>query len=385
MKNTLLKTVSVLNFLESLADYISLPVIAVFLSKKVSLFEVGILMGMPMTVSTLLGFTSYVLDNKLKPSESLTLSILFSLICCLGYLHTQTFHWLLGFSLIKGASRVFWIPITKRLFSHSVENEIDRDKGFRVRYTTICLASIIGPLICTLVIFFFTDRAAIYMSIIVYMITIALIYTLKDFINTHSLIMATNNNVFKLDRLGNINTTLFCYILGGGLVYLAFYQFESTFSLFLKFFFEKPELIFSNLLILNAILGILMQAVFILYPLKYPSKIIITIGNFMFAAGFLLFAISRGRIYVLVFGVIIYSIGEILTIPALDVAIDEISSPDNKTFYFGLSEIRCFGFTLGPIFAGYLLTKGNPYLMCVSAACLFLLSSVPFFVNNTAN
>jgi MFS family permease len=93
---------------------------------------------------------------------------------------------------------------------------------------------------------------------------------------------------------------------------------------------------------------------------------------------FVLFALSNGNQATLVLGVIVYSAGEILTIPAIDIAIDRISTPENKTLYFGLSEFRTIGFTLGPIFASIMLKYAKPFWMFIALACIIFFSTALF-------
>jgi len=338
-------------------------------------------MGIPATISTLFGFTSQAFDRRLKPSASFSLSLIFSIITLTGFLYCGAFPGLMIFSLIGGLSRIFWIPITKRLFSAATKDDNNFKNVFRIRYITICAASVIGPGICSLFISYISNIAVLYLSIIIYLIIIIFLQIIKENIDKHRCSPA-KEILISSSLSNNVNIVLISYIIGGGLVYMVFCQFEFSFALFLKFFFKHPELVFSNLLIANAILGIIFQIIFMNFSIKLHNKTIILIGNILFAAGYLFFGLSSGNLFMLIVGVVIYSIGEILTIPALDIAIDEISTADNKTLYFGLSEFRCFGFTLGPIFASCMLAISGPFLMCVSASCIIFLSSFFFYTKN---
>lgn len=52
-----------------------------------------------------------------------------------------------------------------------------------------------------------------------------------------------------------------------------------------------------------------------------------------------------------------YSLGEVIALPSLDITIDKIAPVDKKNLYFGFAELRGIGFALGPVIMGMLLEK----------------------------
>ena len=76
-------------------------------------------------------------------------------------------------------------------------------------------------------------------------------------------------------------------------------------------------------------------------------------GVAFFQIGYALFALSflaiNTSFATLVAGVFIYSIGEVITIPQLDIQIDRFAPNELKSEYFSLAELRTLGFVLGPI------------------------------------
>lgn len=380
IKNMPMVYVCILNFLDSFADYLSLPVLAIIFSSHVTLIQVGVLMGAPTIVSTFLGFISHTVNKRLKTPTVLIISSALYFICYLGFLCSDTFIVLFLFSLLKGCSRILWIPITKNLFSICSQDWDFPENAFKIRYCTICAASVIGPLLCGVIITIWAPRAAIYASISVYLFTLLVLLCVgRNFDINGSPVSLRSEESQKVLHLSRINWELVSYIIGGILVYLVFSQFEATFSLFLDFYFDNPGTVFSYLLTLNAVFCLLCQLALIRYPLRFSNKTILAIGNLFFCISFVMFAAFGGKNAVLVAAVFVYSIGEFLTIPAIDIAIDEITLPENKTLYFGLSEFRTLGFTLGPVLASFMLAKTTPVLMCVSFASIILLSTI-FFV-----
>lgn len=372
--------VSVLNFFSSLADYLSLPVLAILFKSHVTLIEVGILMGAPTIVSTFFGFVSHAVNKNFKTSTALAISCVLSSVCYFGFLRVDKFAALFVFALLKGCARVLWIPVTKNLFSLCSKGLQTPENIFKIRYCTICIASIIGPLLCGAIIAVWTNRAAVYAAMFVHLFTLLAVLCGKSKIDIgNEPAPGSDLELMAVFRLPRVDRLLLSYIVGGTLVYLVFSQFEATFSLFLNYYFADPETIFSYLLTLNAVFCLVFQLIFVRFPLRLTNKTILAAGNLLFCISFMMFAAFGGRPAILIAAVFVYSMGEILTIPAIDIAIDEIALPENRTLYFGLSEFRTFGFTVGPIFASFMLEKTNPFWMSISLAVIILFSSF-FFV-----
>ena len=161
-------------------------------------------------------------------------------------------------------------------------------------------------------------------------------------------------------------------------MFLVFSQFESIFSLFLKNYFLKPEKVFSYLLILNSLFGAVFQSLIMRKTKKTKNIKNICIGNALFAVAFLMFAYSNFSITYLALAVIIYSMGEVLVIPGVEIAIATICNQQNSTLYFGIAELRMLGFTLGPIFAGVLLDKYTPAIVCICNSIIICISCLLF-------
>lgn len=71
-------------------------------------------------------------------------------------------------------------------------------------------------------------------------------------------------------------------------------------------------------------------------------------------------------------GVFIYSIGEVITIPQLDIQIDRFAPNELKSEYFSLAELRTLGFVLGPILMSAILKNCTAAFSCLINVVILL-------------
>lgn len=383
-KHKKILNVSIVNLLSSTAEYISLAVMALYLSTYVSIIQTTVIISIPQMSVTFLGSISNIFERKLGAVRCLRLSSLLTGVAFLGLYLSKQMSLYVIFSIILGFAAVLYKPIMKSMFSSCGDELKKPDNVHRIRYITICVSSIIGPIVGMLIAdnhsraLCLAITGASYLVISLYVgIVFSRIFEWKseELSQEKSLLNHISNFRIRDKRL-------IIYILTGTLTYFVFIQFESIYSLFLTSY-SSPEKIFSILLILNSICGLLFQFVFIVKDKQIPAKKAVVIGNIFFQVAFALFGVSFAlsnyiSLPLLGGAIIIYSLGEVLTIPALDIIIDNIAPKDKKSLYFGMAEIRSVGFTLGPIFAGYLLEVKNEAFASFSSVGILLLANLVF-------
>lgn len=236
-------------------------------------------------------------------------------------------------------SRSIWEPVTKSLFALSSSGA---DAAFRVRYITICISGIVGPSICTYLTKFSESSYQIIATIVVYALVSIFAFWIVPSMKTnemnHSLAETTRERFGLCNITGVLSLDFISIIIGGTLVYMAFSQFESIFPLFLNEYFDNAVQIFSTLLILNCVFSAMFQ---------------------------MFYSYGQSSLYLSVTAICIYSIGEVLVIPATDVVVDEISPENQKSLFYGIVEIRSIGFTAGPILTSAVLQEASPTSMCI--------------------
>lgn len=100
---------------------------------------------------------------------------------------------------------------------------------------------------------------------------------------------------------------------------------------------------------------------------SFRDKLQIRTGIVLFQVAFLIFTLvflyKNLSIYILILGVFVYSLGEVIAIPGLDITIDKIAPDDRKNLYFGFAELRGIGFVLGPVIMGMLLQRFDAIIL----------------------
>jgi MFS family permease len=256
-------------------------------------------------------------------------------------------------------------------------------------YIAICVSGIAGPLICTFLSNYSDSTYQFIAAILVYLLVVILVFWVIPNMQKNEFNTSANIERREKRNIANITSIIsfkfISVVIGGTLVYMAFSQFESIFPLFLNEYFDDAVKIFSTLIILNCVFSALFQMLYMFIvsrksKRRVSNKLIILLGNIAFIIAFALFTMGNSILYVYVIAICIYSIGEVLVIPAMDVAIDEIAPEDEKSLYFGVAEIRSLGFTVGPILAGAILQAASSSTMCITAMLIFAASTIFFFL-----
>ncbi|MEK3904929.1 MULTISPECIES: MDR family MFS transporter [unclassified Paenibacillus] len=144
--------------------------------------------------------------------------------------------------------------------------------------------------------------------------------------------------------------TIFC-VLGYG-------HFSSTLAQFLAMnpHFSNGSQVFSYMLSLNAVTVLVVQ-----YPLvrifsRFPPLVPLILGNGCVALSLLLFGLPGG-VPLLMFSVVLFTVGEVLLFTMMDMLIDRIAQPEWKGTYFGTIGFNNLGNVMAPILGGLLLDQ----------------------------
>ncbi|MBY0595117.1 MFS transporter [Bacillus bingmayongensis] len=386
-------TLAFLNFLYCLAIYVSMPILALYfnVNLKIPISQVGFLIGLPPIITALFGSIGALVSNRLGEIKCLILGLFLLIIPYSLFIFADKYWQLLLLSILSGFGGVCWKPVIRSLFAHHANKIKSQDIVFRINYIVICLGAILGPLICIWIVDF-PKYTNLIMSIALFLFSILLILFTRNSLNVDDFNLEVKKKL-KLSSLKSVDSKLIIYIIAGALIYFVFSQFEAVFSLAFKEFSTTPEKLFAFLLILNSVGGIILQFIVMYLEkkfLKLNHTVSILIGNLIFVVAFCLFAVSNGNIVILVIATLIFAMGEVFAIPGSDIIINSISPSDKKTLYFSIAEFRAIGFSLGPIFASFVLEYYGSTLMFISsvffiivASILYILPATPFYQHTT--
>lgn len=144
--------------------------------------------------------------------------------------------------------------------------------------------------------------------------------------------------------------TIFC-VLGYG-------HFSSTLAQYLAMntHFANGGQLFSYMLSLNAVTVLVVQYPIVRTASRFPPIVPLILGNICVALSLLLFGIADG-VALLMFSVVLFTIGEVLLFTMMDMLIDAIAKPEWKGTYFGTMGFNNLGNVMAPILGGLLLDQ----------------------------
>ncbi|KWX70009.1 MDR family MFS transporter [Paenibacillus jilunlii] len=144
--------------------------------------------------------------------------------------------------------------------------------------------------------------------------------------------------------------TIFC-VLGYG-------HFSSTLAQYLAVdtHFSNGSQVFSYMLSLNAVTVLVVQYPIVRTASKYPPLVPLILGNICVALSLVLFGVAGG-VALLMFSVVLFTVGEVLLFTMMDMLIDRIAKPEWKGTYFGTIGFNNLGNVMAPILGGLLLDE----------------------------
>ena len=354
----------------ALCTYTVFPFLAIYFTKKgLSLSQVGLLLGTTAFATAFFGISSTFFEKFLGIKKTLFLGIIITGTGYILYTVASNFFALLTIAILQGFGQGITNPLLKKYIA--VNNQGTESQAFRYRYIIFCIAGIVGPILGNILSLFTVE----FMLKTVGAIYISGIFILKSTETSQE----EKKIVPKLVINSNtINFKIIILIILGAIVFLEFSIFENITPLALQLFSDNAEVIFSILLIINSVLAIVLQSFFIFLNENITLRTQIIIGNLSFFVAFLIFAISKGNILLILLATIAFTLGEALLIPLLDIMIVKIVDKDKLSTIYAIAELKQLGFFIGPAMAGILLQKFNATIMYLSIALICIVGMVIF-------
>ena len=174
------------------------------------------------------------------------------------------------------------------------------------------------------------------------------------------------------------------FYLGGGTLLLAVYgQWSVTLSQYLTTNLEDGVTIFAWLVTTNAAVVVLATAPARMLIEKIGPMKAMVLGCILFLGGELGFAVATNATMLIGF-MVLFTIGEVLVVPAEYVLVDNISNDDNRGAYFGAHSLCSVGNFLGPLLGGLALGALGGQGMFILFAILSAGSAALFALGHAA-
>jgi MFS family permease len=369
-RNPVLRLLVTGSLLNSVAFFATLPFLTLYLSdiSTLSPAMIGGVVGTVALIAAFGGFLGGVLTDRFGAVTLIRAGLVLYVAIYVSLAVTTRLSLVICLILLLGVGRVLVEPSMKKLLSLAATGTAGG--VFRIRYITLCLGAIVGPLV----------GAGLYALAgwLIFVLPAVIFAAYLLFLDAvqgrlRALDRPTPDREAKPDWRRALNDRALLLVVGGGfVVFFVFAQFESILPLFLKA--ERGEsaiAYFSVLLAANAALGIAFQ-----YPAERLSRrasqsAVALIGCAAFGVSLVLFAAFQIHPAFLYLGVIAWTVGEAILIPMPDMLIHNLTPDQHKGSYFGLAELRYLGFFLGPVVGGALLTSSAWLYFAVMAVVVF--------------
>lgn len=242
---------------------------------------------------------------------------------------------------------------------------------FRMRFMTLSVGAALGPLVGAAA-YNISHRALFGVSAALFALCLLLVHAQRK--NLRALDVrsqATPGERWAWTR--SLRDGRFRLVLVSSvLVTLVFAQFESVIPLYLKREAgDSAPTLFAVVFSVHAVLGFAYQwpAAWLARRTSLPAQA--AVGCIGFALSFVCWGASEGRLWVLLAGVLVWTVGEALLMPMADLITHRIAPDAEKGAFFGALEIRYLGFFAGPVLGGALLGSGIWLYFGVMAAVSF--------------
>lgn len=180
-----------------------------------------------------------------------------------------------------------------------------------------------------------------------------------------------------------MNYRLVCFTIGGILSAIVFGQFTAYLSQYL-IVTSNPQnayQIINYLVTTNACVVISLQYLIGSRINQHNMFRMLMLGMLFFVVGLMGFAYAQVPV-VWVFAMIVFTVGEIIIIPAEYLFIDYIAPEDMRGVYYGAQNLSNLGAALGPVVCGVALSLYAPQAMFYVLSLCIVLASVFYFMGS---
>ncbi|MFY0543601.1 MDR family MFS transporter [Brevibacillus sp. H7] len=364
----------------TLTSSMSMPFLAIYLSEttRLGIPAIGLIIGAGPLAATIGGFVGGVLSDLLGRQKLMILSLLGLAIACIGFVSTANPAALLIISVLRGLAGSFFGTISKALMGDLTPEE-KRFRVFSNRYMAINLGFSIGPMVGAFLgiggsSFAFALAAAVYVVYAIALILCFRAFRVKEAMSGDREEAVTVSRIWQVLRR---DTVLFLFTIGGVLLMTVHGQMSVTLSQYLTDNLSDGVKLFGLLMSLNGITVFLVQVPLTRWSERLSLFKRIVLGSMLLALGEIGFATSAGWSGFIV-AMVIFTLGEILIVPAEYAQVDQITPQGMRGTYYGAQSFGEFGSFLGPWAGGMILSVyGGPAMFTTMA--VIAVASLYFF------
>lgn len=361
--------------------FMAWPFMTVIMTRNYHLSPVSV--GIAMTSSALLavglGMYGGQLSDKLGRRGILSLGCALSFVgyALLGLAGGMTL-FIIGL-MIVGVCFAWVEPPIRALMSDLLGDRRRRALALQIRYYLVNVAAVTGPLVG--IAFGLTSQKSTFVITAISYLPL-LVYTLL-YIPAGKLI-SDKTQAAPTIRLRDIMliiardklfvAALMCSILCA----VVFVHYESVVPLYLLTLDAEAAVKLITLILVSNACTVLIAQLFLvrfLARVSLPNRILL--GGAIFALSQLLFWSVRAPDVLLWVGVtIVFSIGEAILMPNLNILLDQLAPDEHRGAYLGASTLSTLGIALGPLIGGVMLTLTGAGVFLSTALFSLLLCAI---------
>lgn len=357
-----------------LTQMMSMPFLAIYLSETTTLgpAAIGVIIGAGPLAGTFGGFLGGVLSDLFGRIRLMILSMLVMACSFVVFVLVSDPLALLLISIVKGLASSFYGTVSKALMGDLTPME-KRFRVFSNRYMAVNIGAAIGPVLGA----FFGiagSGVAFWLTALSYLLFAFVLYAAcrKYGVGDGGTSEGADQTEAKpsLRQMGQVlfrDTALLSFVIGGILLVTVHGQMSVTLSQYLSDNIAEGVALFGVMMSVNGLTVVLLQIPLTRLVERYSLFSRIVAGALLMAIGEIGFATSAGWSW-FVAAMVIFTLGEILIVPAEYAQIDQITPAQMRGTYYGAQSISELGSFLGPWVGGMILfAYGGPVMFSFMA------------------
>ncbi|WP_400161987.1 MDR family MFS transporter [Brevibacillus sp. TJ4] len=346
----------------------SIPFLAIYLSETTDLgpAAIGLIVGAGPLAGTFGGFLGGVCSDLFGRRKLLVFSMLTMAVSFILFVMASHPVSLFAISLAKGLAGAFFGTISKAMMGDFTPAE-KRFRVFSNRYLAINAGATLGPLLGAWigiagsgVAFVLTALSYVLFAILLTVVGNRYREDEKRFSAEEGQVNEDKAGFFQIWDVLRRDTALQLFVIGGILLVTVHGQMSVTLSQYLRDNVAGGVALFGLMMSVNGFTVLVLQITITRLAERYSLFSRIAAGAVLMAVGEAGFAFSSEWSGFIV-AMIVFTLGEILLIPAEYAQIDQITPPRMRGTYYGAQSVSELGSFLGPWAGGMILfAYGGP-------------------------
>ncbi|CAM2877663.1 MFS transporter [Paenibacillus sediminis] len=379
----LVRVILIGSLLTTLFRSFSYPFLTIYLTERteMSLTTIGFVVGLGAFFSTIGGFVGGAFSDRLGRTRLMLLSLIFSSVEFFGiaiFSHVAVIAMLFSIGGFLGS---FFSPVSRALTADLTQPEL-RMKVHSLRYLAINVGYCVGPLL-GLYLGVVGGSFSFYLLGIVYLAYAGVLAVLFNRLGPSAALSQEDRQREQRISLNEAfsvlwrDRSLLMLVIGGILTTSVEGLWSVSMAAYLPEKFSNGEQLLATLLTINSVTVIISHFLLTKTIEKRHPFALVLVGSSLFALAELGYA-AAGTPWQFSIIMVVFTIGEVLIVPAMYSMLDRIAPPAMIGTYFGAFALIEFGNFTGPWVSTYLLTNWGGQMMFVVLAFVSA-SSIVFY------